>query len=295
MASNPSSPPRRVVEPAPAGTSDETLQREVLAKNRAIYDHALGPFWQRAVYEPLHGGWELINLGGRPVLDALGLAAGLAPGVSALELCSGLGGNGRYLASRFGCSVTGVELNPVQVERAQALLARVGPEATSRIRFVEADVVRWQPDAAYDVVFTVDSLMLVPDLAGALATAYRALCSGGTLSLTEIGAGPALSARTRRIVWEEDGMITLASPAEYRRALEQAGFHDIRVEDRTDLAVESHQTMLAALRELAEAETPGDPSEGPEALAGSIAVTEGYHRVFARGELCYLSILARRP
>jgi sarcosine/dimethylglycine N-methyltransferase len=67
----------------PRGVGEE----EILLKNQ-IYNHAADPLWRLAVYEPVHDGWEFTNMGGRQVLDFIGMQAGLDSGKEVLESCT---------------------------------------------------------------------------------------------------------------------------------------------------------------------------------------------------------------
>jgi len=75
-------------------------------------------------------------------------AAGLEPG-RALEIGSGEGGDALWLASR-GWSVTAVDISSTAlvVGAAEAAARGIG----DRIRWVQADLVGWHPDAEYDLV-----------------------------------------------------------------------------------------------------------------------------------------------
>jgi sarcosine/dimethylglycine N-methyltransferase len=224
-----------------------TLEGEIARKNRELYDETSGPVWQLAVYEPVHGGWEFINLGGRAILDELAGRAGLGPGDSVVELCSGQGATCRYLAGRYGCDVTGVEMNPRQVERARRRLGEEAPGVAARVRFVESDVLAWRPERAFDAALSIDSMMLIGDVPGALANAHAALRPGGRLLVVTIAAGPRVDEELRRLAWETDGMISLLAAEEHARMMREAGFEGVETEDFTPLAVESSQKMAAAL------------------------------------------------
>lgn len=268
----------------------EDLER----KNREVYDDVTGPVWRLAVYDALHEGWELIDLGGLHVLDEIARRADLGPGLAALELGSGQGAGCRYLAERWGCEVTGVERNPRQMDRARALLdklARRDPGAASRVRLIEEDAIQWRPDRLYDVVYSVDAFMLIADLAMLLRKACEALQPGGRLLASAILAGPNLDEPLRRFVWEVDGMINLPSAAEYREILAASGLRDAVVEDLTPLAIESSERMAAALERHARKIVA---SHGQDVYCGWTSVGEIYLSAFRERKLTYQFLDARR-
>jgi len=160
-------------------------EADLAAANHREYDRGVDPLLQLLVYGPVHGGWAFTNVGGHRVLDHLGARAALRSGSRVLELCCGLADTCRYLAIRYGCAVTGLELNHAQVEAARVRLAadRIGGP---RVRVVEADALAWTPDRGYDAVLTVDALMMIHAVDRALAAAFAALRPGGVLVLGEV-------------------------------------------------------------------------------------------------------------
>ena len=79
-------------------------------------------------------------------------AAGLKAADKVLDLGCGIGGPARYLATMFGCSVTGVDLSPSFVEAAEYLTARCG--LADRVAFKVGDALHLPfDDGAFDAVF----------------------------------------------------------------------------------------------------------------------------------------------
>lgn len=262
---------------------------ELLEKNR-IYDTASDDIWRRVVYDPVHDGWEFTNMGGSHVLDCVGRLAETSPGRRVVELCSGLGDTCRYLARKFDCHVTGVELNQRQIERAREKVAEDAAVA-GRIDFVESDVRSWEPAQPFDVAFSLDSLMLVKDVEGLLPKVHSALRPGGAVALAEMTAGPKVTDELLKFVWELDGMITVPTPDEYVAMLEGAGFSDVVVCDLTGLAADCFARMSGALREQQDALLK---TVGAAEHEGWIKLTDFYYRCFLDGRFTYSLVTARR-
>src|SRR5262245_19974873 len=146
---------------------------DIVIKNR-IYDHAANGAWRLVVYEPVHEGWAFTNIGGMKFLDYMGHRAYLAPNSTVLELCSGLGDTCLYIANRFGSSVTGLDVNARQVRTARRRLRSVAIGGRP-VRFIRADVQTWKPDSLFDLVYSLDSLVLVPRVLDVFRTAYASL------------------------------------------------------------------------------------------------------------------------
>jgi tocopherol O-methyltransferase len=128
------------------------------ASIRRHYDLA-APFY-RLLWGPHlhHGLWEADEApipAQRRLLDRLAAAARVGAGDRVLDVGCGLGGGAIELATRYGCSVTGLTLSPVQ--RAWARLAAAWHGASRSARFLCADAERVRlPGGAFDVVWTVE-------------------------------------------------------------------------------------------------------------------------------------------
>ena len=255
-----------------------------------MFDDASGEAWRLIVYEPVHDGWKFTNIGGLRVLDEIGRRARLGPRSRVLELCCGLGDTCCYLASRFGCRVSGLEINREQLAAGRANLAREHPAVADRVRFIAGDLLRWQPDRAYDVVYVMDSLMYLPERASVLRKAHQALVPGGWLVLAEVLAGPELTAGDRSAMWETEGVVELPSPQEQEEMLAGVGFESLRLEDLSDLAVSCFEKICRANREHRETLR----AMGAERYT-DVESNEFYRRAFHEGRLVYFQAAARRP
>src|SRR3954468_22083379 len=89
------------------------------------------------------------------------LGAALRPGVRVLDVGSGIGGAAFHLAREYGAIVTGVDLSPEMVAIAQES-ARASAAAES-VTFLLADVLTAPFAGKFDVVWSRDALMHIPD------------------------------------------------------------------------------------------------------------------------------------
>ncbi len=268
--------------------SGEELERD---EKNAIYDRVTTEIWRLAVYQPVHAGREFTNIAGAPLLDSVATACQLGADQHVLELCSGTGAVGRYLSSRYGCAVTGVELNQAQIDHARQARAAAGPDA-ARVSFVQDDVTRWQPDRLYDLALIVDSLTLLPEPTAVLRTVRRALRSGGWFAFADTVAGPAISAETVGRTWDLDGIRPLPGPDALVELLTSAGLADVRLTEMTDVAVACFSAISAALRERSrEITAVVTPDEYDEWRTS----TEFYLDSYRNGQLTYWRGMARRP
>jgi cyclopropane fatty-acyl-phospholipid synthase-like methyltransferase len=267
----------------------EVSDAELLEKNR-IYDEAANSLWRAVVYEPVHGGWEFTNMGGRAVLDYVGQFAEASAGKRVLELCSGLGDTCCYLAEKFDCHVTGIELNQHQIAHALQKIAR-DPRLAEKVEFIEADIRHWNFDQLFDVAFTLDSLMLVNSVDEILRKVHSALKPGGVVVLTEMTAGPNVTDELLNLIWRIDGMITVPPPHEYQKMLTASGFSDVDITDVTFHAENCFKLMAGAVH--AQREKLLETIDATE-IGNWEKLIELYLDCFRNQQFSYSRITARR-
>lgn len=259
----------------------------VREKQLQVWDVSDDPRWRLTVYEPLYGGKIYANNGGPALLDYMGAYVNLGPEHSVLELGSGMGDACEYVASHFGCRVTGVEMSTQQIERARER----HPDSHSRgFDFVEADMLQWEPSERYDVVYFGDMLGVAQDRRAVLERVHRWLRPGGALTITDIVAGPDLSDEDRAFIWEEDGF-EVALQADSLAMIRDAGFQELDVTDLTHTVVTMQETILqASYRHKA---TLVD-AVGAESWLEWVESARNYRRLFAERKLVSLRIGTHR-
>jgi cyclopropane fatty-acyl-phospholipid synthase-like methyltransferase len=213
----------------------------VREKQLQVWDVSDDPRWRLTVYEPLYGGKIFANIGGPELLDYMGHYAGLRPEHSVLELGSGMGDACEYVASHFGCRVTGVEMSTQQLERARDRHR----DSRARFEFIQADMLEWEPAERYDVVYFGDMLAVAQDRRALLERVHRWLRPGGALTITDIVAGPDLSDEDRAFIWGEDGF-DVPFQADSLAMIRDVGFQDLDVTDITHTVVTLQDTILQA-------------------------------------------------
>lgn len=156
--------------PAPAtpcslGAADDT------ALNLNVYDFFA------------HLGKNVINPGGLAGRDRLLAALDIKPNSRVLEVGCGSGHTACYLAQRFHCQVTAVDLSANMIRAARRRVAAAGLE--TQVRCETADIC-WLPFAAesFDYVIIQAVLMFV-DKTRALSEIRRVLSPGGQLGAIE--------------------------------------------------------------------------------------------------------------
>jgi ubiquinone/menaquinone biosynthesis C-methylase UbiE len=153
-----------------------------------------------------------------------------------LDIGSGIGGPARYMANRFGCQVTGIDLTADFCDVARHLTQLLGLH--DRVKFELGNALAMPfADGSFDGAYSMNVSMNIADKAGLYREIHRVLEPGAWLLLSEIAKGTgedpdyptpwANSARTS----------FLSTPEETLRGLDDAGFE----------VVESRSTLEQAL------------------------------------------------
>jgi cyclopropane fatty-acyl-phospholipid synthase-like methyltransferase len=254
-----------------------------------VWDRGDDARFRLTVYEPLREGRKVGCIGGLEFLDYTGAYAGLGKEHSALEFGSGMGDSCEYVASHFGCRVTGVEISPQQVERARER----HPDSRSRgFDFVEADILQWEPPERYDVVYFLEMLPIIQDSRTLLEKIHSWLRPGGALTMTDFVAGSYLSEEERAFLWQEDSITDdLPSQADRLAMIRDVGFRDLDVLDITDKAVMQQERMR---EESYRHKTAIVEEVGIDSWLNWVECAEVYGRMFAERKLLCLRIGARK-
>lgn len=222
------------------------------------------------------------------VLEGLSLA-----GKSILDIGSGAGGVDVLLVERHGAGyVMGIDVEDTVIATARSKVEARG--LSHRIGF--AKVVPGPlplPPGTFDVVFSKDSIVHIPDKHGLAREVFRVLKPGGFFAASDwlIGHDDEPSPEMKAYISAEGLDFGMASPRRYDEALKAAGFTDIKVTSRNAWYREQARREIAAMKgplyEKASAEL------GHHFVDHNIEIWERMLVVLDKGEHCPSHIRAR--
>ena len=219
-------------------TSGELLERLYAALREDGADPEAPTIEALAPYDQFHG---------RGLDSTEQLAAGLAvePHHHLLDVGSGIGGPARYISSKFGCIITGIDLTPEFCDVARHLTQAMGLER--RVSFEQGNALA-MPFAGeqFDGAYSMNVSMNIEDKAGFYGEIFRVLKAGGWLVLSEVAQGPG-GAITYPSPWARTAESSfLVTPEETREGLEASGFEVTGMRDN----IAESKAFAAKVREL---------------------------------------------
>ena len=160
--------------------------------------------------------------------------AGIAPGVSVLDLCCGVAGPGRFITRELGCTYLGIDLSSGAIDIARERAADLP------CRF-EVSRIPPIPAGPFDVVLLLETMLAFADKESLLRQISSALATGGRFAFT-MEEGQPLTEAERETMPSAD-TVWLTPLADILRCLERVGLR-VRWHDEVS---ESHRAVVDSL------------------------------------------------
>ena len=173
--------------------------------------------------------------GQRPATIRLAELAGFTGAERVLDVGSGIGGPSRYLASRYGCRVIGIDLTAEFCRVAEMLTRLTG--LADKVSYHQGNALDLPfEEMSFDIVWSQNAAMNIADRQRLYAQMHRVLRPGGKLALQEVAAGPG-GPPHHPVQWARPpGISFLYSQDDTRAELEAAGFRVLVWHDTTEAA-----------------------------------------------------------
>ncbi|WP_435021175.1 methyltransferase domain-containing protein [Tundrisphaera sp. TA3] len=202
--------------------------------NAQAYDNK-GQYSRTSIlrYEKIFGE-GYISTGGHETTEYLctKIKDALRPGARLLDVGSGIGGSMFFLAKTYGIEATGVDLAHEMIAIAHDRAQQI--QAPDTVKSILGDVLTMDLEpASFDIVWSRDALMHIPDKAKLFSRLHSLNKPGGRLVITDYAKGVGERSPEFNEYIEKTGY-HVVDPASYGKFLEGAGYKDVVVEDATD-------------------------------------------------------------
>jgi phosphoethanolamine N-methyltransferase len=216
-------------------------------------------------------------------------------GKTVLDIGCGSGGITLHLVERHGAAhATGFDVERPVIDAATKRAAARG--LADRTAFIQAPPGPLPfADRSFDVVFSKDALLHVPDKDAVFAEIFRVLKPGGVFVASNwmISHDGEPSRAMQAYVAAEGLSFAMASPARYAQAMRRAGFADVTVRDRNpwyrDVAREELERLKGPLYAQVAA------AVGTAYVDKNIRTWEAMQKVLDTGEHCPTHLRGRKP
>lgn len=237
----------------------------------------------------LLAGVDEFHMGGRPATMALAEGLAISADHKVLDIGCGLGGTARFLASTYGCQVSGIDLTPEYIEVGNRLNEGLALEDKIDLQVASATNLPFENDV-FDRASMLHVGMNIADKKTLTSEAGRVLKSGGLFGVFDVmrlGDEPI----EYPVAWAADESTSfVGSIDDYRAALVEAGFEIVEVVEKREFALKFFEAIKARLA------NGGPPPLGLHIVMGSDAKVKvgNMHANLEKGTISPVQILARR-
>jgi len=174
------------------------------------------------------------HIRGREATRELASQVNLNSNHKVLDVGSGVGGASRFLASEYGCHVTGLDLSDEYCRVAQSFANRLGFD--SQVTYQQGSALDMPfEDNSFDIVWTQHATMNIPAKPKLYAEIVRVLKPNGFFAMYDVLAGP-VSPIYYPVPWATDPSISfLTTPNNLRELLEAAGLQIFNWRDTSEI------------------------------------------------------------
>jgi sarcosine/dimethylglycine N-methyltransferase len=227
-----------------------------------------------ALTQPQRDQIDQFHSGGSEAVDRLRPSLRLAPGMTVLDIGSGLGGPARQIARSSGCTVVGVDITPAYVDTAEALTRTAGLD--NQVSFICSDIAALDRND-FDAAYTMHVQMNVADKKTFFTDIARRLRPGARFATFEV----CLTGATQPLPplpWSLDGTDSyLATADRLRDTIATCGFETLEWVDETQWILRWFEDLGKRIASGASPATlPALLNDGPTRMMNfAVALTTG--------------------
>ncbi|KAF0926541.1 hypothetical protein E2562_026029 [Oryza meyeriana var. granulata] len=168
----------------------------------------------------------------------------LKPGQKVLDVGCGIGGGDFYMAENYDSHVLGIDLSINMVSF--AIERAIGRKCSVEFEVADCTTKSYPPNT-FDVIYSRDTILHIHDKPALFKSFFKWLKPGGKVLISDYCRSPGKPSEEFAAYIKQRGY-DLHDVKTYGKMLEDAGFHHVIAEDRTD------QFLRVLQRELAEVE-----------------------------------------
>lgn len=238
----------------------------------------------------LLAGVDEFHIGGRMATEEVAGRIDLDATHRVLDIGCGLGGAARFLATRYGCRVQGIDLTPEFVKVGNRLNADLGLGDLIDLRVADATALPFAAED-FDRATLLHVGMNIPDKSRLMTEIARVLRPGGMVAIYDVMRTGDAALRFP-VPWATDAeMSFVATPADYADALQAAGLDPLETTPRREAALAFFDAMRKRMA------AGGPPPLGLHIVMArdAGAKVKNIADLIAEGTLCPVLMVARKP
>jgi len=144
-----------------------------------------------------------------------------------LDVGCGTGQTAAYLADKYGAKVTGIDINPTMVAKAERRMK----ENRLPVKIIQGSLEKISlPDNHFDIIAS-ESVLSFVNKPSALKEVFRLLKNGGRFIAIEQTINERLTVKEENEIKQFYGFDSLAMETDWVSLLQQAGFQHIRIQE----------------------------------------------------------------
>jgi ubiquinone/menaquinone biosynthesis C-methylase UbiE len=186
-------------------------------------------FYQNELVRVLFG--DSLHPGDLSLTEKLGKKINLSKENKVLDVGCGVGTSSIFLAKKFGCTMTGIDLSAKNIKIAKYIAFEQKLESSTNFMVGDAEEFNLR-DNTFDAVICECSLCLFPDKDQATKEMFRVLKKDGSLGISDVVIRGELPEEMQNALFKFICVLDAKSELEYTRILEKAGFDNIVFDDK---------------------------------------------------------------